>query len=541
VERAAAARDDFAITPDNVDALAQICRRLDGIPLAIELAAARVRMMSAGEIASRLDERFRLLTGGSRTAVERHQTLRQAVDWSYDLLDARERALLNRLGVFAGGFTLDAAQSVAKGDAIDEYDVLDGLGQLVDKSLVVADDTDDGTRYRLLETIRQYALDRLDEAGETDDVRRRHAEWVVAFTARASAGTRGVDQHRWTARLVTELDNLRAALTWAVEGGVLGPFYWFFLYSSALGYALAPWGATVLAMEGAETSPSYGALLAVRALDHVHHDRLPAAIGDAEAAVAAMDSGSAFSVSSWATLLMSHVIAVSSPSVVDRCAECLRAARAAGSDFELAGALIPVAATLLSANRLTEARACAEEGAVVARRSGSPTLIGISSHLLAALLFDEDPDRALALLREGLEASDQPWVGNMRGTALVRLARLEHSLDDPEWARMFRTHLARVQDAGDRRAGLVLLELYSRALAEADHHEIAAVLRGTLPFGDMQVGNVSDVERRTCDEAIRRGLGDARAEELRRRGASMDLHDALSVALDELDRVIAAG
>ena len=115
--------------------------------------------------------------------------------------------LLNRLGVFAGGFTLDAAQSVATGDAIDEYDVLDGLGQLVDKSLVVADDTDDGTRFRLLETIRQYALERLDEVGETDDVRRRHAEWLAAFTARASAGTHAADQHLWTARLAAELDN----------------------------------------------------------------------------------------------------------------------------------------------------------------------------------------------------------------------------------------------------------------------------------------------------------------------------------------------
>jgi predicted ATPase len=145
VERVAATRDDFTVTADNVDAIVQICRRLDGIPLAIELAAARVRMMNPAEIASRLDERFRLLTGGGRTTVERHQTLRQAVDWSYDLLDGRERDLVKRLGVFAGGFTLDAAEVVAAEDLLDAFDVLDGLGQLVDKSLVVADETADGT------------------------------------------------------------------------------------------------------------------------------------------------------------------------------------------------------------------------------------------------------------------------------------------------------------------------------------------------------------------------------------------------------------
>ena len=173
VDRAAATGSGFELVPGNVGPVVQICRRLDGIPLAIELAAARVRVMSTSEIAGLLDERFRLLAGGLRTTVERHQTLRQAVDWSYDLLDHRERQLLNRLGVFAGGFTLGAAAAVAGRRELDTFDVLDLLGQLVDKSLVVADDTSDGTRYRLLETIRQYALERLDDAGETDDVRQR--------------------------------------------------------------------------------------------------------------------------------------------------------------------------------------------------------------------------------------------------------------------------------------------------------------------------------------------------------------------------------
>ncbi len=218
-DRALEAGGGFRLDDENAAAVVALCNRLDGIPLALELAAARTRMMTPAEIASRLDERFRLLTGGSRTAVERHQTLRQAVDWSYDLLEPREQTILNRLGVFAGGFTLDAAEAVAAGGDVEAFDVLDGVAQLVDKSLVVADQRGDGTRYRLLETIRQYALERLDDAGETDTVRRRHAEWCVDFATRAHAGMRSPDELAWTTRLERESDNLRAGVTWAAGVG----------------------------------------------------------------------------------------------------------------------------------------------------------------------------------------------------------------------------------------------------------------------------------------------------------------------------------
>ena len=174
-ERASAVRAGFEVDPGNVDAVVEICRRLDGIPLAIELAAARARALTPAEIAQRLGERFRLLTGGSRTAVERHQTLRAAVDWSYDLLRGQERAVLRRLAVFAGGFNLEAAEAVTSNGDVGTIDVLDLLEGLVEKSLAVAKEVGDTTRYRLLETIRQYAAERLDEAGEADEVRRRHA------------------------------------------------------------------------------------------------------------------------------------------------------------------------------------------------------------------------------------------------------------------------------------------------------------------------------------------------------------------------------
>ena len=175
-DRACRARSDFVVTNDNAATVTEICRRLDGLPLAIELAAARVRALSLTEILDSLHDRFRLLTGGARTAVRRQQTLRASVDWSYALLTEPERVLFRRLAAFMGGFDLDAAQSVCGGGDVERYQVLDQLALLVDKSLVVADDIGGSTRYRLLETVRQYALEKLGESGEADAVRRRHRD-----------------------------------------------------------------------------------------------------------------------------------------------------------------------------------------------------------------------------------------------------------------------------------------------------------------------------------------------------------------------------
>ena len=166
VDRAVAANQAFHITEQNAASVAEICRRLDGMPLALELAAARVRSLPVEKIAERLGDRFRLLTGGDRTALPRQQTLRALIDWSFDLLPEPERALLRRLGVFAGGWTLEAAEAVASGNEIEKASVLDLLSRLVEKSLVELDA--DGERYRLLETVRQYAQEKLDEAGEED-------------------------------------------------------------------------------------------------------------------------------------------------------------------------------------------------------------------------------------------------------------------------------------------------------------------------------------------------------------------------------------
>jgi predicted ATPase/class 3 adenylate cyclase/DNA-binding CsgD family transcriptional regulator len=215
-DRARHARPGFAVSADNAAAVGEICARLDGVPLAIELAAARVRALSLAEILDSLHDRFRLLTGGARTAVRRQQTLRASVDWSHALLTEPERVLFRRLAVFVGGFDFDAAQAVAGGGDVQRYQVLDQLTLLVDKSLVVAEDSRGRTRYRLLETVRQYALEKLGESGEADAVRSRHRDYYTALAAVLDAPAR-TDYEERIEQAETEMDNLRAAFGWSHE------------------------------------------------------------------------------------------------------------------------------------------------------------------------------------------------------------------------------------------------------------------------------------------------------------------------------------
>ena len=219
VERARLQLPDFELTAARVSAVVELCSHLDGIPLALELAAARIPSLSIEQINARLQDRFKLLTGGSRTAPPRQQTLRATLDWSFDLLTEQERAVLRRLAIFSGGFTLEAASSVASAEAIDEFAVIDLLSQLVARSLVVADTSDAGPRYRLLETARAYAMERLVEAEEVNAIRRRHAQYFRKFFERAPDDWLCLPEAEWRATYLPELDNVRAALDWALSTG----------------------------------------------------------------------------------------------------------------------------------------------------------------------------------------------------------------------------------------------------------------------------------------------------------------------------------
>ena len=216
VERAVTAKPGFTLTPENAPFVAQICSRLDGIPLALELAASRVRVLAPNQIASRLDDRFRLLTGGSRTALPRQQTLRAMMDWSYSLLSEPEKRLFRRLAVFGGGWTLEATEFVC-GDDSSQFDVLDLLARLVDKSLIFTEESTGETRYHRLETIRQYSREKFFETDDVETVRDRHLEYFVQFAERVDENLKGGEQIVWHNRMAAEQDNLRAALDWGLS------------------------------------------------------------------------------------------------------------------------------------------------------------------------------------------------------------------------------------------------------------------------------------------------------------------------------------
>lgn len=217
-DRARRVRPGFALNGENSAAVTEICRRLDGVPLAVELAAARVRVLSPAEIRDGLHDRFRLLTGGARTAVRRQQTLRASVDWSHALLTEPERIVFARLAVFMGGFDLVAAEGIASGADVERFQILDLLTLLVDKSLVMAENNTGATRYRLLETVRQYALEKLGESGEADAVRTRHCDHFTAVAALLDDPNSAEHQRRLQ-QADTEIDNLRAAFRWSCENG----------------------------------------------------------------------------------------------------------------------------------------------------------------------------------------------------------------------------------------------------------------------------------------------------------------------------------
>ncbi|HNB53225.1 MAG TPA: tetratricopeptide repeat protein [Anaerolineales bacterium] len=281
VERASAIKPDFKLTEQNAFSVARICQRLDGIPLAIELAAARIMMMSVSEIDKRLDSRFDLLTVGNRAALPRHQTLRATIDWSHELLSVPEKIFFRRLAVFSGGFTLEAVERVTVGDAVSTSQVVALLGQLINKSLVVVnlypEDPEAETRYGMLETIREYAREKLVASSEAEHFRQAHHNYFIKFVEQAGPKLKGAQQVKWLNRLEAEHDNLRAVLYWLkVNGdaetclGLCVALFWFW-YRNAYWSEGRAWLEQVLAanlslMTSKKGEALYGAAYLTRAL-----------------------------------------------------------------------------------------------------------------------------------------------------------------------------------------------------------------------------------------------------------------------------------
>ena len=435
VDRARAVKANFALDATNSGAVAQVCRRLDGIALAIELAAARVAVLTPAEVARRLDQRFRLPAGGQRGGVERHQTLRAAIDWSYELLSEAEQLLLDRLSVFAGGFTLAAAEAVTAGGDVNVDEVLELLATLVARSLVVADTEDIDARYRLLETIRQYAQERLDESGDGDRLRGDHAAYYAGFAEVAVPESMGLDGIQWQRRLEREFDNFRAALTWAVDTQdldtalrLLGMWDAPIMTTDISFNSTLRWaGEAALALPGATEHPRYPAALVVAALAAVRRGDLELGRRRCEDAISAEQRlGTEPSIGLWNALANIALAQGNMHEAIDHYARAVQLGRARGDTTRLALVLSASATAHALVSDADAAIPEAEEALALARRIANPRHAQGALAMAAFAMGDADPERALALGARGsrdIHDARHPSLGNRRRSCRPRWPR----------------------------------------------------------------------------------------------------------------------
>ncbi len=377
VDRARLRLPDFELTPENGRAVAKVCGRLEGIPLALELATARMGAIAVEHVAGRLEDSLGLLTGGSRTAAPRQRTLRATLDWSHGLLSGPERKLFRSISAFAGGFTLEAAETVAS-DGVGEADILDLLSTLVDKSLVIAEAIGSSrARYRMLEPVRQYARERLEESEESDATLRRHADFFLTLAEGAEPELRGAAQEEWLGRLEAEHDNFRAALSWAMERGDaelglrLGSALVEFWHLHVHHNEARRWLEGALAEEGG--SP----LARMKALERAAY--LAWEQGDYERAVTLGEEGLVLARrfedgTSAATILVNLGSVAMSRMEVDRASalleEAVATSRASGDDWGLSHALYTLGMVAVVRRDHVRAMTLHEESLALARKSG---------------------------------------------------------------------------------------------------------------------------------------------------------------------------
>ena len=504
VDRAGAIQPDFALTDANAFAVAQICHRLDGIPLAIELAVARVKMMPVEQVIRRLDNRFRLLTGGSRTALPRHQTLRALIDWSYDLLSDTERVLFQRLSIFAGGWTLEAAERICQGDEIRRDDILDLLTQLVNKSLVIPDqETDAEGRYRFLETIRQYARERLMEAGGGEEIRHQHLAFYVEFAERAEPELRGPNQIEWLDRLDQEVDNIRAALEWALEANaeaglrIVSALLWFLHIRSGKGEGI-DWLERMLAAEARERAeaPLSEARAIIRGKALNAAGTLMVMHGDAERACALSEESlklheelTPMGRQGAAHALWNLAQGASYHEDLDRSWELTEKSmtlyREVGDKFGVAQCLDHLGSYALIKGDYSLARQTWEEDLALRRELGDKDGIAWSLSLLANLeLWRGNQDQAWTLYVDSLNAFQEisnKWAASMAlsgmGSVMLAKGNFERA------AKLYEEALAYGRDMGDQNtiAGR-RYDLARVAWSSGEYERAAKMYADTLPI-----------------------------------------------------------
>jgi predicted ATPase/class 3 adenylate cyclase len=498
IERAKAVLPSFEVNDANAPAVAQLCYHLDGIPLAIELAAARARGLKVEQIAQRLDDRFRLLTGGGRTALPRHQTLRATIDWSHSLLTEQERSLFRRLSVFAGGWAIEAAETVCADAEIESSEVLDLLLRLMDKSLILMDELSAVTRYHMLETIREYAHDRLRESGEANHVQQRHLAYFLQFAETDEPGPESDELHAWRRRLDRELDNLRAALDWSFKSNVVAGLRLAGVVGRFCGGTLRErealdWLRKFLARPevSSDTREKAKALLWAGVIQ-----RGEAWVDQADAP-SLLRQGQVWLEGSLTIYqeLEDHTGAADSSfelgwlmagqgnleAARELYSDSVRTSRQAGDRIRAARALYMLNEVFALQGNITRARQLCEESLRIFRESGRRyaarlplgglgSIAGAEGNLTAARSYSEE---SLALFREFNEEENAWWVLYNLGEIAVRQGRLDE-------ARVYIDRGITVRQEGGLRAGIGFAVLGFLAIAQGDYGQAEELCRKSL-------------------------------------------------------------
>jgi predicted ATPase len=556
VERAAAVRAGFVLDTTNVVAVGEICRRLDGIPLAIELAAARVVGMRPAEIAARLDERFRLLTGGRRTAVERHQTLRATVEWSYSLLEPLERLVFDRLGVFAGSFDATGGEAVVEGKGLEAWDVVEALSSLVAKSMLVDDEGVQGrSRYSMLETLRSFARDRLEATGQADAWRRRHARYYANFAEEMGPRLAGADQLEAQGAIRAELDNLRAAVTWALDAtSDLDAALAIRIIAALLVHAttvvgdgVTTWAERAALRADVSTPGRRLSVLAGAAWNAWM--RTDFAVARAHALDALRDGLPADAVSPFIpyfVLARAKSHEGDQEGALDILDEGRQALDAVGADLiDRLGLLITISTFRSQAGQAVQARAEAAEAVRGAREFGNPSSLSSALFALGFASWRSEPTEALAALDEGIWLMQTIGQTSTLGHALAVAALIRARRGDRMAALgALREAIQQSYDLGDRPQAVTSLERSVPALIAIGEPEPACVLAGLTSGPLAELGIVPAPDRddahRVLEEA-RGQLGAERFEQLVARGKTLSYDEGVDYAITELDRLLRDG
>ena len=504
VARAAAALPSFQLSEAIAGPVRDICRRLDGLPLALELAAARIRSMAPAEMAERLAEPFWVLSVGSRRD-PRHQTLWASVAWSYDLLGESEKLLFERLSVFAGSFSVEDVERVCADGTVEVEAFAGILAALVDKSMVLAETTRSPTRYTLLETLREFGRNQPGHLEKLDDLSRRHATRMTERVEEAQVGMSGVDESVWVERIESSFDDLRIAHRWALAGGdvdtalriVVGAREFSF---RRMRYELFSWAEAALALDGADSHPLGPTVMATAAYGRFVRGDLATAMKLAEESLTQEERLGLLPCGlHWRTMGNVYYHRGQASQAAEACRRMLGAARTSGDEARLVHALYMTSVGLASAARADEGRLLAQEAVSLAFRTQNPTSLAVALYARALTLEALDPDRAASMLGEaithGLSVNNR-WIVAFARTELVSLAGRRGDLEAA--LLLAREVIDTWYRAGDWANQWLTLRHVAGVLVQLGDNENAAVLHAAVRSASAELAmpiEASDLRR----------------------------------------------